>query len=203
MRAKKQKSKTRHAPHAQLARRSARREEDTAKLATAQESGNADDIDKYQRRTVKVTREQFVDLCILLGCDYCDTIRGIGPVKAFDLIKEFGSIEKIIEKLDTTKFPLPEPFPYAEARELVRHCTLVRLHLSFFVFYDCEESVCFFKIIIIVVCLSKFLKPEVVDVTQVKVSFERNYSELNFYCYFFISLLLLLFLLVFAKNNYK
>ena len=29
-----------------------------------------------------ITHEQFVDLCILLGCDYCDTIRGIGPKTA-------------------------------------------------------------------------------------------------------------------------
>jgi flap endonuclease-1 len=29
-----------------------------------------------------LTHEQFVDLCILLGCDYCDTVRGIGPKTA-------------------------------------------------------------------------------------------------------------------------
>jgi flap endonuclease-1 len=27
--------------------------------------------------------EQFVDLCILCGCDYCDSVRGIGPKKAY------------------------------------------------------------------------------------------------------------------------
>lgn len=31
---------------------------------------------------LELTHEQFVDLCILLGCDYCDTIRGIGPKTA-------------------------------------------------------------------------------------------------------------------------
>ena len=29
-----------------------------------------------------LTHDQFVDLCILLGCDYCDNIRGIGPKTA-------------------------------------------------------------------------------------------------------------------------
>jgi flap endonuclease-1 len=29
-----------------------------------------------------LTHDQFVDLCILLGCDYCDTIKGIGPKTA-------------------------------------------------------------------------------------------------------------------------
>jgi flap endonuclease-1 len=32
------------------------------------------------------TMEQFVDLCILLGCDYCDSIRGIGPKKVKTLL---------------------------------------------------------------------------------------------------------------------
>jgi flap endonuclease-1 len=29
-----------------------------------------------------LTHDQFVDLCILLGCDYCDNIKGIGPKTA-------------------------------------------------------------------------------------------------------------------------
>ncbi|KAJ0394553.1 hypothetical protein P43SY_010605 [Pythium insidiosum] len=50
-----------------------------------------------------LTHEQFVDLCILCGCDYCDTIRGIGPKKALAAIKEHGSIEKVIEALQQSK----------------------------------------------------------------------------------------------------
>ncbi|KAF1332181.1 Flap endonuclease 1, partial [Globisporangium splendens] len=46
-----------------------------------------------------LTREQFVDLCILCGCDYCDTIRGVGPKKAFAGIKEHKNIENFIEAL--------------------------------------------------------------------------------------------------------
>ena len=43
---------------------------------------------------------QFIDLCILLGCDYCGTIKGIGPKRAFDLIKQHGCIEEILENID-------------------------------------------------------------------------------------------------------
>ena len=32
--------------------------------------------------------EQFTDLCILCGCDYTSSIKGIGPVKALSLIRE-------------------------------------------------------------------------------------------------------------------
>ncbi|KAK6050353.1 putative flap structure-specific endonuclease [Cooperia oncophora] len=62
--------------------------------------------------------EQFVDLCILLGCDYCESIRGIGPKKAFELIKTYGDIESILENIDTKKYVPPENWPYKSAREL-------------------------------------------------------------------------------------
>jgi hypothetical protein len=39
--------------------------------------------------------------CILLGCDYCETIRGVGPKKAFELITKHKSIENIVENLDS------------------------------------------------------------------------------------------------------
>jgi flap endonuclease-1 len=45
-----------------------------------------------------LTQDEFIDLCILLGCDYCDSIRGIGPHKAYALIKEHGSIEKVLSR---------------------------------------------------------------------------------------------------------
>lgn len=47
-----------------------------------------------------ISREQFIDLCILLGCDYCNNIRGIGPKKAFELIKQYKNIETILENID-------------------------------------------------------------------------------------------------------
>ncbi len=44
-----------------------------------------------------VTREQLVDIGILIGTDYNEGIKGIGPKKALDLVKKHGSIEKIAE----------------------------------------------------------------------------------------------------------
>merc|ERR1711920_744377 len=54
--------------------------------------------------------DQFVDLCILLGCDYCDSIRGIGPKTALKLIKEHGNMETILEKIDKKKYVVPENY---------------------------------------------------------------------------------------------
>lgn len=68
--------------------------------------------------------ETFVDLCILLGCDYCETIKGIGPVTALKLIKEHKTIENVIKSIEEnpkSKYKVPENWPYKEARELFLH----------------------------------------------------------------------------------
>jgi len=68
----------------------------------------------------EMDQDRFIDLCILLGCDYVDKIKGIGPKKAIELVKKYGNIECIIENLDTTKYPLPVHWPYQEARRLFK-----------------------------------------------------------------------------------
>uniref|UniRef100_A0A3B4ZRB4 Flap endonuclease 1 n=1 Tax=Stegastes partitus TaxID=144197 RepID=A0A3B4ZRB4_9TELE len=60
----------------------------------------------------------FMYLCILLGCDYCGTIKGIGPKRAIDLIRQHGSIEEILDNIDGNKHPAPEDWLYKEARGL-------------------------------------------------------------------------------------
>uniref|UniRef100_A0A3B4EN55 Flap endonuclease 1 n=1 Tax=Pygocentrus nattereri TaxID=42514 RepID=A0A3B4EN55_PYGNA len=78
---------------------------------------------------------QFIDLCVLLGCDYCGTIKGIGPKRAIDLIRQHGSIEEILENIDQSKHPAPEDWLYKEARGLflepeVVDCSNVELKWS-------------------------------------------------------------------------
>ncbi|KAL3419717.1 DNA-repair protein rad2 [Phlyctema vagabunda] len=66
-------------------------------------------------------RKQFVDLCILLGCDYLDPIPKVGPNTALKLIREHGSLEKVVEWIKSDKkekYAIPEDWPYADAREL-------------------------------------------------------------------------------------
>jgi len=50
-----------------------------------------------------LTHDQFVDLCILLGCDYCDSIRGVGPKTALKLIREHKCIENILKEIASNK----------------------------------------------------------------------------------------------------
>ena len=48
---------------------------------------------------LEVTREQFIDMAILIGTDYNPGgVKGIGPKKSLKLIKEYGSLDVLVEK---------------------------------------------------------------------------------------------------------
>lgn len=65
-----------------------------------------------------ITREEFVDFCILCGCDYCGTIKGIGPGSAFKLIQKHKCIEEILKNINKSKYQVPDDFDYENARRL-------------------------------------------------------------------------------------
>ncbi|MFZ3382620.1 MAG: flap endonuclease-1 [Candidatus Methanoperedens sp.] len=51
--------------------------------------------------TLGISREQLVDIALLVGTDYNDGIKGIGPKKALKLIKKHGEIEVALLELNT------------------------------------------------------------------------------------------------------
>jgi flap endonuclease-1 len=65
-------------------------------------------------RELGITQEQLVDIGVLIGTDYNAGIKGIGPKKALELVKEHGSIKQI------TKTELGEKFEVdpLEVREI-------------------------------------------------------------------------------------
>ncbi|XP_058002925.1 flap endonuclease 1 isoform X5 [Hevea brasiliensis] len=69
---------------------------------------------------LNLSMDQFTDLCILSGCDYCDSIRGIGGQTALKLIRQHGSIENILENINKERYQVPEDWPYQEARRLFK-----------------------------------------------------------------------------------
>lgn len=82
---------------------------------------------------LQLTMDEFIDMCILCGCDYCDTIGGVGPVNAYKLISEHKTLEKALEALKEEnearvaegkepKYTIPakEDFDYELARELFK-----------------------------------------------------------------------------------
>ncbi|MFA5771195.1 MAG: flap endonuclease-1 [Thermoplasmata archaeon] len=53
-------------------------------------------------RSLEITREQLVDLGILVGTDFNDGIKGVGAKTALKLIKEHKTIEKVLEFKNTS-----------------------------------------------------------------------------------------------------
>lgn len=74
-----------------------------------------------------VSMEQFIDICILCGCDYTGSIDNIGPTKALKFIKDYSNIEGVLEFCDSdnlnnnkkkTKYSYTlENFKYEESRK--------------------------------------------------------------------------------------
>ena len=62
---------------------------------------------------LQVTREQLVDMGVLIGTDFNDGVRGIGPKKALALIRKSGNIEGIVAD---GKVAVPEE--YREVRRI-------------------------------------------------------------------------------------
>jgi flap endonuclease-1 len=57
-------------------------------------------------RTLELTREQLIDLAILIGTDYNpDGVKGIGPKRAYILIKKHGSLENVLKHLPEVQIP--------------------------------------------------------------------------------------------------
>ncbi|KAF7715636.1 Flap endonuclease 1 [Penicillium ucsense] len=73
---------------------------------------------------LNMDRNQFIDLCILLGCDYLEPIPKVGPSTALALIREHGTLEKVVEYMNNDpkkKYVIPEDWPFQDARELFAH----------------------------------------------------------------------------------
>ena len=54
-----------------------------------------------------ITSDQFIEFCILCGCDYCDSVPKIGNISALKLIKKYGSIDEIVKN---TNYNFPENY---------------------------------------------------------------------------------------------
>lgn len=57
-------------------------------------------------KELNITREQLIDVGILVGTDFNpEGVKGIGPKTALKLIKQHGSLEKLLPKLKEAEFP--------------------------------------------------------------------------------------------------
>ena len=76
-------------------------------------------------RLLEVSREQLIDLAILIGTDYNDNVTGVGPKTALKLVKKHGCLEDIESAFKSSKNPKDkekyaelQDIPYNEIREI-------------------------------------------------------------------------------------
>lgn len=64
-------------------------------------------------KEMEIDQNQLIELSILLGCDYCDTIPKIGPKRALEKIKEYKTIKNFLANDDKVKdgyYKIPSNF---------------------------------------------------------------------------------------------
>ncbi len=71
--------------------------------------------------------QEFIDLCILCGCDYCSTIPKVNYDTAYEYIKKHRNIEDVIKN---ENIDIPSNFNYKEARSLFHHknCNILDIY---------------------------------------------------------------------------
>jgi len=70
-------------------------------------------------QSLELNQDEFIDMCILCGCDYLPKINGLGPISAHKLILKYKTIEKFM--INNSKYIIPENFDYRKARYLFKN----------------------------------------------------------------------------------
>jgi flap endonuclease-1 len=64
-----------------------------------------------------ITYEQFIELCILFGCDYCPILLDIKPEKIFQVYIKYKNIDKTLMELKSLGYRIPDNYDYISAKE--------------------------------------------------------------------------------------
>ena len=59
---------------------------------------------------LNISYEKWVELCIMLGCDYLKRINGVGPAKSLKYIKTFNNISEILEEIKKKNTDIEENY---------------------------------------------------------------------------------------------
>jgi 5'-3' exonuclease len=82
-------------------------------------------IDMYNHNDlladIGFTRAQFIDMCILCGCDYVDKLNLIGPMNAYKWIKQYQTIENAIKLVNNARSIHQIPENYLALVKQARH----------------------------------------------------------------------------------
>jgi flap endonuclease-1 len=71
------------------------------------------------RTVLQLDRARYVDFALLLGTDFSQRIKNVGPTRALKFIREYGSIERVLE-LEPKYSPRVSAQVYLEQVEVAR-----------------------------------------------------------------------------------
>ena len=72
-------------------------------------------LDKIKKET-QLDQSQIIDLAILLGCDYCPSVKGVGTIGSYKLMQEYKDLEKVIKRKKVNL-----SYDYIEARKYFKN----------------------------------------------------------------------------------
>jgi flap endonuclease-1 len=72
------------------------------------------------RDILGLSNEQFIEMCILCGCDYCKNIPRIGSITAYKIIKKHGSIHEYLKTPNLKNIPEDYEKKYTSAIKLFK-----------------------------------------------------------------------------------
>lgn len=90
--------------------------------------GSSNKLEIYNLNTIlnelKLTYDEFVELSILFGCDYCNTIKNIGVKRAYELILKHKNIDSIKE---LNKYDIPDDYNYKEIIDYFKNPPVLKI----------------------------------------------------------------------------
>ena len=71
--------------------------------------------------TLNITYDEFIELCILFGCDYCPNLTDVKTNDIFTYYMKNKSIEKTLDDLKEAGYNIPDNIEYIEAKEYFKN----------------------------------------------------------------------------------
>jgi flap endonuclease-1 len=65
---------------------------------------------------LNLNQEQFIEFCILLGCDYCQGLTDFKPNTIFEYFSKYKSIEKTLDAMRNDNLNVPDEIQYKETK---------------------------------------------------------------------------------------
>jgi flap endonuclease-1 len=69
-------------------------------------------------KNFNMNMDEFTDMCILCGCDYCPTIPGVGTIRSYNHIQKYKTIEELLNSGKCINVPNEFKERYKMSREL-------------------------------------------------------------------------------------